>query len=218
MHNSEIENFSKLMFMVAENYGQTLTPERIAFLFQFFEQYEFEAIKQAAFSLLANRKYTSFPTVADFVEYLGGGSAEDKALVEAGKVLKAISREGAYASVVFDDPVTQAVIVNAYGSWPTLCQEVTEVQKSWFIKDFSKTYAAYTRQSIKQYGHLMGITESSNAARGVGKKYHRLALIGDEFAARVVLAGELEVTADIDGAVKELCEGKRIVACGGVRA
>lgn len=51
------------------------------------------------------------------------GFVEDKAIVEVGKVLEAVRKHGAYWSVVFDVPVTQAVIARAYGGWARLCYE-----------------------------------------------------------------------------------------------
>ena len=95
------------------------------------------------------------PTVADFLEHMSGGAVEDMAEVEAGKVLAAIGEHGSYASVVFDDPVTQAVIVRAYGGWVKLCAECgAQESEKWFRKDFAKTWAAYSRQGIRQNGCL----------------------------------------------------------------
>jgi hypothetical protein len=88
--------------------------------------------------------------------------------VEAGKVLTAIARHGGYASVVFDDPVTQAVIVQAYGSWVKLCEECgVEEPEKWFRKDFAKTWAAYSRQGVQQHGHLPGGLKSAIPATDI---------------------------------------------------
>ena len=115
MKESDFDRFSFVMLCLAENYGQSVSSEGLLFRFDALKAYEIEALEQAAKAVIMNRKYTTMPTVADFLEHISGGSAEDKAEVEAGKVLTAIGRHGGYASVVFDDPVTQAVIVQAYG-------------------------------------------------------------------------------------------------------
>ena len=113
MTQADFDRFEVLMQGVAECYGQTLSAQGIALRFKLLEPYSIQAVEKAALSIMATRKYTSMPVPADFLEHIGGGAAEDKAEVEAGKVLSAIGRHGAYASVVFDDAVTQAVIVQA---------------------------------------------------------------------------------------------------------
>jgi hypothetical protein len=137
---------------------------------------------------MATRKYTSMPTPADFLEHLGGGSVEDKAEVEAGKVLDAIGRHGVYASVVFDGSVTQAVIVQAYGGWPKLCADCgVEESEQWFRKNFAKTWAAYARQGVQQSGHLPGLIEISKHSNGFYEHIPVPQLIGDPAKARAVL-------------------------------
>ena len=74
-----------------ENYGQTVTAQGIALRFRMLKQFEIDEIEKAAMSLLAQRKFTTMPTVADFLEHLGGGSAEDKAEATAGKALRAVA-------------------------------------------------------------------------------------------------------------------------------
>ena len=113
MTQADFDPFSELIQGVAECYGQSLSAQGIALRFKLLEQFSFAEVQNAALSIMATRKYTSMPTPAEFLEHIGGGAAEDKAEVEAGKVLSAIGRHGAYASVVFDDAVTQAVIVQA---------------------------------------------------------------------------------------------------------
>ena len=140
MTRADFNPFSELIQAVAECYGQTLSAQGVALLFKLLEQFEFAEVQKAALSVMATRKYTSMPTPADFLEHMKGGAAEDKAEVEAGKVLSAVSAYRGYASVVFDDPVTQAVIVQAYGGWVKLCADCgVEESENWFRKNFAKT-------------------------------------------------------------------------------
>ena len=106
MTQADFKSFSELVQGVAECYGQSLSAKGVALRFKLLEQFDMAEVRQAALSIMATRKYTSMPTPADFLEHISGGSAEDKAEVEAGKVLAAIGKHGAYASVVFDDAVT----------------------------------------------------------------------------------------------------------------
>ena len=83
--------------------------------FRLLAAYPFAEVERAALAVVATRKFTTIPPPAEFLEFLTGGSLEDRGEVEAGKVLQAIGQHGRYSSVVFDDAVTQAVIMQAYG-------------------------------------------------------------------------------------------------------
>lgn len=188
MTQADFKPFSALIQGIAECYGQSLSAQGIALRFRLLEQFDFAGVEKAALSVMATRKYTSMPTPADFLEHISGGSAEDKAKVEAGKVLDAIGRHGAYSSVVFDDAVTQAVIVQAYGGWVKLCQTCgVEESENWFRKNFAKTWAAYSRQGVKQSGHLPGLFEITNHSNGYHEHIDPPKLIGDPAKARAVL-------------------------------
>ena len=188
MRQADFHRFNALIQGIAECYGQSLSAQGIALRFRLLEQFDFAEVEKAALSVMATRKYTSMPTPADFLEHIGGGSAEDKAEVEAGKVLDAIGRHGSYASVVFDDAVTQAVIVQAYGGWVKLCQACgVEESESWFRKNFAKTWAAYSRQGVKQSGHLPGLFEITNSGNGYHEHIDPPKLVGDPAKARAVL-------------------------------
>lgn len=181
--------FLQILTGLAENYGQTVTTTGIGLRFSALRAYRIEEIERAAISLLTSRKYTSMPTVADFLEHLGGGSAEDKAEVEAGKVLDAIRSYGAYRSVVFDDPVTMAVISRAFGGWVKLCVELSDREEKFFRKDFAKAYGSFSRQGIREGGVLLGLAERENASRGLEYK-EKPKLIGNPSKASQVMALE----------------------------
>lgn len=179
------QRFAQVMMGLAENYGQTITPTGISLRFAALANFPLQEVERAALSIMASRKFSSMPTVADFLEHLGGGTAEDKAEIEAGKVVEAVRHVGAYRSVVFDDPVTMAVIERAFGGWVRLCQGLTDREEKFFRKDFAKAYGSYSRQGIRDGGVLLGLAESQNAGRGLE---HREApkLIGDSDKARQV--------------------------------
>ena len=109
---------------------------------------------------------------------------EDMAIVEVGKVLEAARRHGAYSSVVFDDPVTQAVLARAYGGWAKLC---SECDAQGFQREFVRTWMAYFRQGVKHFGHLPGILETANRYTGFSEQIPPPKLIGDQEKAHAVL-------------------------------
>ena len=190
MQQADFQKFKSMIIGVADCYGQTLTAEGIAMRFKLLERFSFAEVERAALAIMSTRKYTTMPTPGDFMEYLTGGNVEDLAEVEAGKVVTAIGQWGGYRSVVFDDPVTQAVIMNAYGGWIKLCEECgVEDSEKWFRKEFAKTYAAYRRQGVEHYGVLAGLTEVENTARGFSQFIEPPAYIGNPDKAQAVALG-----------------------------
>ena len=188
MNEQDFTRFSALMLGLAENYGQSLSSQGIALRFRALAEHGIDEVEQAALSLMRHRKYASMPTVAELLEHLHGGSAEDKAEVEAGKVLTAISEHGSYTSVVFDEAVTQAVIVQAYGGWVKLCADCgTEESEKWFRKDFARIWAAYSRQGVQRHGYLPGRIELANGGKGCLNDIPVPVLIGNPDKARAVL-------------------------------
>lgn len=192
MQDNDKKDFAAVMTGLAENYGQTLTPQGIALRFEALKQFKISEIRAAALAIMAGRKYTNMPTVADFLEYLGGGAAEDIAEVEAGKVIRAMSEHGAYRSVVFDNPVTQAVINDVWGGWPKVCEMCPD---KWLRHEFVKVFAAYARQGRKQFGHLPGLIELNNAAAGLSEFIQPPVLVGNQQQALAVLQYAEEQTA-----------------------
>jgi hypothetical protein len=157
MTDSDKGRFGTIMQGLAENFGVQLSTAGVALRFEALKRCALEDINKASLRMLGSRKFTTMPTVADFLENIMGGSADDKGLVESGKVWRAIRERGAYQNVVFDDPVTQAVIVDIYGGWQKLCREMVESEQKWFVKEFAKAYGAFHRQGVKHFGSLPGI-------------------------------------------------------------
>jgi hypothetical protein len=198
MTERDFDRFSAIMLGLAENYGQSLSPQGIALRFRALADKDIAEVEKAAMSLIMCRKYSTMPTVAELLEHISGGSVEDKAEVEAGKVLDAISAHGAYASVVFDDPTTQAVIVNAYGGWAKLCQDCgVEEPVKWFRKEFAKVWAAYSRQGVQRTGHLPGIVEIANGMNGHFEAIPAPKFVGNPEKAKAILEAGKEETAVI---------------------
>lgn len=204
MKESDFEAFSAIMVGLAENYGQSLSPAGMVLRFKALSAHSIKEVEAAALSIIMCRKYTSMPTIADFLEHTAGGSVEDKGEAEAGKVLAAISKIGAYQSVVFDDAVTQAVIVLAYGGWIQLCQTCgVEEPEKWFRKDFARIWSAYQRMGIRQTGHLAGVFEIENGAKGLYEAIPAPHAIGDMEKAKAVREAGFQLCAFQSGILPE---------------
>jgi hypothetical protein len=188
MTQDDKKRFLQIMAGLAENFGAQTTREGIAMRFAALAEYSIEQVEQAAYKLLRNRKYTTMPTVADFIEHMNGGNVADRAEIEAAKVCRAVAEVGAYGTVAFDDPVTQAVIEYGYGGWPKLCHcdELDRGDHKWFRHSFVKIYTSYSNQGLEYRGALPGITDAANQLNGY-ERDEGVALVGDQSKAQGVL-------------------------------
>ncbi len=207
MIDDDKKRFRDIMVGLAEDKGVQLSAAGIGLKFEALRQYSIEDVTSAALSLMANKKYTTLPSVSDFIEYLGGGSIDDRAEIEASKVWKAISQVGGYSAICFDDATTQAVILHVFGGWPKLCEETLVDQQKWFMKDFVKFYGSLSRQNLRVTGALPG--------RG-GLMGDKTKLIGDpEKALLIMNTAQVENRFQISAMpenVRQLLESKAAVS------
>lgn len=161
-------SFNEFMVGLSIIHNREITESLGAIYWKVLEKYTDEECKKM-FNELITAQY--FPKPYDMIEYLTGGkdNLEDTAQIEATKVLQAIRRVGGGESVIFDDPVTTAVVRLAFNGWVQLTAELLVDNEKWFAKDFVKIYTAYARQGIKSHGHLPGIVEMNNIAKGYRK-------------------------------------------------
>lgn len=150
----------------AEVLNRELSPVAIGLYVKAVEDLPFTDIS-AAFSELI-RKNRFFPVPAELREMVIGPpeKLEDTALIESSKVVEAVKRHGGNRSVVFDDPVTMAVIQQVFGGWERMSGEMVLDQEKWWRKEFVKAYQAYARAGIKEYGVLYGILDRCNDSAG----------------------------------------------------
>jgi len=90
------------------------------------EDLPFEKTSSAMSELIRTKKF--FPSPADIRELVTGSepAIEDKAIIECAKVAVAVRNHGHYRAVVFDDPVTMAVIRQIFGGWWRLCRGLSD--------------------------------------------------------------------------------------------
>lgn len=124
------------------------------------------------------------PKPADLVRQLQG-TQTDRAALAWSKALQAIQRVGAYASVVFDEPAIHCAVEDL-GGWPALCattyDELPHVERR-----FCAAYRAHLKGGTAHPPRLPGLAEQHNAIGGHASQPPEL--IGDEAAARAVMAG-----------------------------
>jgi hypothetical protein len=187
MNAQEKKNAIEILTGSAELLNRDMSPLAISIYIRAIEDLPFEDVSKAFSQLIQEKKF--FPAPAELREMVLGTpeKLEDIAMIECAKVVEAISRHGAYRSVVFDDPVTMAVIQQGFGGWERLNTDLTMSEEKFFRKDFVKTYQSYARGGITHYGVLYGITDRANSARGFEGQGRSPALIGDERKAIAVM-------------------------------
>lgn len=116
-------------------------------------RYDIEIVLQAMAKALGKSKF--FPKPVEIIEIIEG-KIESRAEVEALKVLDAMKTLSRTNAVVFDDPVTAAVVERGYGGWFKLASTHKEANDTWFVKDFRQRYAAFTEQGVQHVGVLAG--------------------------------------------------------------
>ena len=167
-------DLSKLIFYVADYYRESLSEPVLKFWIKSLAKFSFEDI-MAAFEnwMMTNDR---MPKISNIVEILKG-SGEDRALAALMKVEKAMDDHGAYATVVFDDPVIHATI-RSLGGWIKACR-LPEYEFTWWSKDFRERYEHYDRYGLPPDlpVRLPGIFDQTNPA--LGEESQKPVVIGD---------------------------------------
>jgi len=198
MTRQDASRFVSSLTAMGALYERHPEPAVIEIYFRALEKFTIDEVEQGISKACSTHKF--FPKPVELIECITGGSGNlaDKAMIEACRVLEVIKNIGTYSTVCFDDPVTQAVIVQQFGGWAKF-SEMREENEKWFVKDFCAGYQAFTRQNVKHYGALPGVASCQNAL--TGKKWEeRPVMIGDQEKARAILgSGKLNALPDGDG-------------------
>jgi hypothetical protein len=160
--------FKEFMMGLAELFDKQLSTILIDMYWKALESYTDEQCDEAFNKAFVMCKF--FPKPVELIELITGGAGqlEDVAEIQATEVLRAVKRVGVYNSVLFNDPVTIAVIQQCYGGWIKLCTDLLQEEEKWFRKDFVRYYKAYKRQNILIDGHLAGLIEFDNSEKYTG--------------------------------------------------
>lgn len=164
------ERFLELFTGMCEMFDKKYSDILLGMYYEALKQYEISKVEDAINLSIISCKF--FPKPVDLLENLGGGkqALEDTAQIQASEVLKAISRHGSYESIDFEDKISQAVIVDGFGGWVRMCQELLSKDEKWWRKDFAALYSAFSRQGRTHPGVLSGRHEIDNQARGLKEK------------------------------------------------
>jgi hypothetical protein len=129
------------------------------------ETFDVEQVSKALSAHLMDPERGQFmPKPADIVRQLQGTNT-DRSLIAWGKVLDAMQRVGAYATVCFDDGLIHAAITDM-GGWMQLCRGKVD-ELPFLQKRFCDGYKAYANRGDVVYpAVLLGEHEIANNAKG----------------------------------------------------
>ncbi|MBF0469461.1 MAG: hypothetical protein HQK61_11355 [Desulfamplus sp.] len=134
------------MAALAENYQSAQISEiGLRLRFEALREFTLDQISTAVTLLVKTRKNSFMPTTAEIVEAITGGgtlSIEQKAEIEAGKVIAHVRTYGRSRAPRFDDPVTGYLMEKkwSYLSWVA---RLEESELKWWEKDFVRSYVAH---------------------------------------------------------------------------
>lgn len=186
MTRQDASRFASSLTAMAALYGQEPIPQVVEIYFRSLEKFTIDEVEQGISKACSTLKF--FPKPVELIECITGGSGNlaDRAMIEACRVLEAVKSIGTYSTVCFDDPITQAVIVQQFGGWAKFA-EMREENEKWFVKDFTAGYQAFARQNVRHYGALPGISHGQNALTG-REREEKPVYIGDVQKARAIHA------------------------------
>lgn len=131
------------MFGLADNFSAEINKHGLKFRFNALSGFTIDQVESAANEIALTRKFTKMPTIAEFIEFIEGSSA-DAAELQVEKIWAEVRRIGTYGSPEFDDPVTAQVVSNRF-DWTYVCG-MLEKDRPFFVRDFRDAYASYSRE------------------------------------------------------------------------
>lgn len=159
MTAADFEPFRKMMALVAEQYGKSMSPDLIRLYFDGLSHLPLDTVRGALNKHIRNTDTGQFmPKVSDVIRSCEGRS-EDVAYAALVEVQGAFSSVGAWGSVEFSDPITRAV-VRDMGGWPELCGRDADGWAQFGSKDFMRRYRIYKeRADFDAPAYLPGLYE-----------------------------------------------------------
>jgi len=150
-----------MLVAIGEEHKDPFSPIRLEVWMKDMERVGYDRARPA---LMRAIHHTHRPKLGEVMQW-ATGSDQDSAEVEGIRVLNAAKRHGPYASVIFDDPVTNSVISQGFGGWIKLCTEMTLEDEKWFPRNFAKVYRAFADRGTRSTTHLIGMHERNNAIK-----------------------------------------------------
>ncbi len=141
---TDIEQFAIIMKALAINAGVDLTEDVLKLYRAALKGFSIEQISSAVKGVLLTWRYNRMPPLAVIIDYIDGPPVkiEDKALVEANKIIEHLNFNGARTHPRLDDPITKYLMTRRwpYQNWVA---NVLESELKWWVKEFCEAYRAH---------------------------------------------------------------------------
>ncbi len=142
MKKEDLKKFTEIMMGLAENYpGTSFTSNGLKLRFAALEKFSIDQVEGAAVRIIQTHKYNSMPTTADIINAIDPVQ-DNKAEIEAGKVIEYLSRFGASIEPRFEDPITRHLMSHRW-KWYAWASRVQESELKWWTRDFIRAYQAH---------------------------------------------------------------------------
>jgi len=142
MNNKDLSRFTQIMLGMADNFRDTITKEGMSMRFDMLSSFSIDQVEAAAKKIMATRKYTKMPPIAEFIDAIQGNhqnKIEDHAEIQATFVISCIGQN----NPDFKDPIT-AHLMSRRWKWSTWAPNVLEADLKWWVKDFKEAYRAFS--------------------------------------------------------------------------
>ncbi len=147
------------MTLLGEAFDSPPSKEKIEIYWRALRDLSIGALERGCINVLNTKKFSTFPLVAEIRAAISGNDGL-KAWILA---RKAVSKHGAYMSVIFPDPVIHSV-VEAMGGWKAFCY-CTDKERPFKQKEFERLYEVM-KEGNRHPEKCIGIHEISNSASG----------------------------------------------------
>lgn len=162
MDVSDSGEFGRRLVILSELFDLKLSATRQALYFEALRDIPFDAVAQALNQ--AARSCTFFPKPAELRTF-AIGDVEDHTEVAWMAFRKAVPIAGAYASLVMDAPLGDAVLA-VFGSWPEACHaDFSPEMWASKRKEFGRVYRVMLQRQLDGVRYLPGLCEVQNAGR-----------------------------------------------------
>jgi hypothetical protein len=189
--DNERSEFMQHFAVLAETFDKKCSKELIRIYARSLEKFPVETVAKAIDTAVVSCRF--FPKPVELIEFCAGGDLEDQSEVEWKKVIDTVRKYGGDKSVVFDDPSTMAVI-DTWGGWIRLCEELTHQNLPFRKKDFKSTWKSFKSSGIEKTGRLAGFFDQQNSLHGYHDSIQDPIFVGDENRAQIIWRrGEPEV-------------------------
>lgn len=166
MDKTEKIKFVTYIHDVAKLCRTEMNPEITDLWIELLSPWSFEDIRKAFIFYLRTEKF--MPSPSDIVNILAGNQ-EEAARRALTKVVSALDNPGPYRTVVFDDPVIHATLVEL-GGWLRPIGFRTDREYEFWRRDFLSYYdhfaKIFMRGDLEYPSRLLGLTDRENASLG----------------------------------------------------